>query len=252
MWNNRIDLKHKTKFLKRKVTIKIFFIGLSLFYAMSGYSQHNKITSVLTKVMEYYSARPVLSFDMTYTMFESYKSDKVIQQTAGMYKINNQQIYIQLGGQVQLLNKNYAIVMDDISQTMVVKQRLSNLTQKTPMGLDSLINMFAETKVSKETENLITISFARPKATFYAVNSFNVDIEKSTGKIIGAILFYAFDLNDFYEDYNNATIPRIEIKYNNYVESGVDESFFNESNYFTKQGDKMIPTKKYTSYRLIN
>lgn len=252
MWNNRIDLKHKSKFLKKGVTIKACFIGLVLFYAMNVYSQHNKITSVLTKVMEYYSARPVLSFDMTYTMFESYTSDKVIQQTAGMYKINNQQIYIQLGGQVQLLNKDYAIVTDDISQTMVVKQRPSNTAYKTPMGLDSLINMFAETKVSQETENLVTISFARPKSTFYAVNSFNVEIEKLSGKIMGATLFYAFDLNDFYEEYNNSTIPRIEIKYNNYVESVVDESFFNESNYFSKQGDKIMPTKKYTSYRLIN
>lgn len=216
-------------------------------------AQHNTISSVLTKCMNYYSSHPNLSFDMYYKMYDSHTSSKLIHNIDGSIKTYDGNVFIKMGGQTQVLTSGYAIVTDDATKTMVVQERANNPKKNTPLGIDSLVGMFGETFVVKQTDEVITLAFNKPKATFYTVNKFTVDIDIVTGRVIGAVLFYAFDLNEFYDDYNTSTVPRIEIIYDNYNETNFYTSdIFSSANFFNLQSEKITPVKDYKDYRLVD
>jgi hypothetical protein len=216
-------------------------------------AQHSVITHTLTTCMNYYSSHPNLSFDMYYKMYDSHTSSKLIHQIDGAIKTSSGNVYVKMGGQLQILTSRYAIVTDEATKTMVVQERLAEQKSKTPLGIDSLVGLFAETSVLAETDELITLAFSKPKANFYTVSKFTVDIEKKSGKVKKAVLFYAFDLDDFYDEYETSTVPRIEILYENYMESfSAPEDMFSSASFFSLQNEKIAPVKNYQNYRLID
>ncbi len=225
------------------------FIGTFLFMNISA--QHSTVTSVLSKCQAYYSSRPALKFEMYYKMYDSYTSANLIQEIDGSVVISNGNVQIKLGEQTQLLTDRYAIVADGATKTLAVQER-TNKKQHTPLGLDSLIGLFGETKVVNETDQLITLSFAKPKASFYAISKFTVDFHKETGRVEAAVLYYLFDLNQFYEEYQVQTIPRIEILYRNYSEGNIESNSFSESTFFQVDNNVLKPTNTYKTYRLLD
>ena len=231
---------------------------ISLFLLVCGnfalHAQHTAVTSVLSKCMEYYSSHPELAFEMNYKMYSSYSSSKLIHQLNGKFQSSGGKTLVQMGGQVQLLNDMYAVLTDEATKTIVVQERNKEVDSKrTPLGIDSLIGLFAETKVMKESAGIVTLSFNKPKAAFHTVNNFTVDIDQATGKVLAAVLYYAFDLNEFYDEYDTKTIPRIEIFYENYVEDQVGNSdLFSESRFFKINNQKLEPVQGYNDYRLID
>jgi hypothetical protein len=236
-----------------KKNLKIIGVCFVYLYSNLLFSQHNAITNTLTKCVNYYTSHPDLSFDMYYKMYDSHTSSKLIHQIDGAIKTSNGNVYVKMGGQLQILTSQYAIVTDEATKTMVVQERLAENNAKTPLGIDSLVGLFEETTILKETDELITLLFNKPKANFYTVTKFSVDIEKQSGRVKGAILYYAFDLGDFYDEYQTTTVPRIEILYDNYVESyTANKEIFSPESFFKIYKEKITPVNSYKDYRLID
>jgi len=227
----------------------LFLLGLG--YTFS-FAQHSGVMSVLLKSQEYYDTHSNLSVDVTYKMYESYESSKLIENMNGGFKTVNGNMYCRLGNQVQLKNSKWCVVADGTTQTMLVQENRNTKPARTPLGIDSLVNLYRETGIIKDDGETVTLLFSKPKTASYTVSRFTVDIEKKSGRILSAVLYYAFDLNNFYEDIKKQTIPRIEIIYTNYMENNSSESDFHESEYFFISGEKIKPAGAYSAYTVID
>jgi len=227
-----------------------FILAIS---CISIQAQHTAVYNTLVKVQDYYKTHPDLSFDMNFTMYENYSSSKIVHQTAGSYQVHQSSLLIKMGGQTQLLNDAYSVVADEATQTLVVQENLAKVNNKTPMGLDSLVNLFTEVKVIKDSSEIIRLEFKGPRQAFYTISKFTVDVAKSSGRITAAVLYYAFDISEFYNDYGKKTIPRIEISYHNYIENNpFSSNTFSEAAFFKINNNKIVPTGTYANYRLVD
>jgi|GEM_PF-5903171 len=234
---------------------RIFTIAALAAAMLAGtgiYAQFPSVYHALLKSKEYYDSRQALSFDIHYRMFESHTSSRVLHEMQGRYTADKNNLLIVTGGQTQLFNPRYAIVVDRSTETLVVQERDPS-ANRTPLGIDSLVGLFEEVKIQSETDEIITIAFTGPREAFYAVSSFTADIDKKTGKVVKAILYYAFNLGDFYQDYGSEMIPRIEITYDNYTaQTETGTGTFSENNFITERGGKLEPAGQFSSYQLID
>lgn len=223
------------------------------FLASFSYAQSGAAYDVLLKSFYYYKNNSNLMFDMQFKMFASHASDKVVQEMSGYYQLKDNQLLVKMGGQTQLNNKKYALVVDEGSKTIMVQNTKPESLNKTPFGVDSLVKMFVKISLAKEENGLVYIHFEQPKASFYTVQTFDLVIEKNTGILQKAILYYAFNLSNFYEQFEgDNTIPRIEIEYLNYKQNlNADESF-DEKRYVIINAKEVKPTPNYKDYRILD
>lgn len=235
----------------------LYCIVWSLFALIfTGYTpvrgQYNQIIGLLKKVESYYASRPNLSFDMTYRMFESHTSNKLIQQTEGKYQCLNKQFKITTGSQTQLINERFMLVVDETSRVMILKDRVP-VIQKTPLGIDTLVGMFENIHIKTSSAGLTQLEFSSPRLSFYTVRKMLITIETTTGKISEAILYYSFDLKEFYQQYNTATVPRIEIFYTNYITDQNNSRSFEETHFFTLSAqNQIVPVGVYKNFEVID
>jgi hypothetical protein len=171
----------------------------------------------------------------------------------GKYTSDAGNLLIATGGQTQLFTPRFAIVVDRDTETLVVQDRGKDKQMQTPLGIDSLVNLFEEVTVSAETNETTTLLFSSPKPAFYSIGKFTVDIDRSCGRVKRAVLYYAFNLADFYDEYDEPLIPRIEITYENYLEqTTAPANTFSENNFVKVTGDELTAASGFSSYRLID
>jgi hypothetical protein len=230
-----------------RISMVIFFVG-GCVYAQSG-----AVNNILLKSFYYYKNTTNLTFDMHYSMYDAHQSNNIIQEMDGYYQLMEDNLVMRMGSQLQLHNRSYSLIVDEGSKTMLVQAAAPRAENSTPLGVDSLVKMFENITVTKEENGSVYLHFDQPRASFFAIKTFDLVIEKSTGILQKAILYYAFDLSNFYEQYeNNHTIPRIEISYLNYREGLNTSEIFDEKKYFTLNKNKIKPALNYAGYKVLD
>lgn len=227
-------------------------LALCLGFVFTVHAQQTSVTELLSRSLNYFRQRPNLSIDMEFKMFQAHTSNQIIHEFNGYYQTSDNMLLVKMGGQTQLYNKNYVIVVDEGSKTILLQQARPVKQTQTPLGVDSLVHLFRNARITEEKEGISLLSFTEPKASFYTVNRFDVMIENSTGRVMKSVLYYAFNLQDFYADFSETTIPRIEINYTSYKENIATEESFRENRYVIFDREEAKVSGNYKGYRLID
>lgn len=211
-----------------------------------------QVSDILLRSMHFFQQRPNLTIDMDFKMFQAHGSDKIIQEFTGYYQTMDGMLLVKMGPQTQLFSNRYTVIVDEGSKTMLLQDKAPPRKNETPLGVDSLVSLFKEIKITGEQDGVVTLSFTGPKSSFYTVNRFDLHVERSSGKVLKAILFYAFNLQDFYSDYTEPTVPRIEITYTQYKENSVTAASFDETRYVSIGKGNVAVSGNYPGYRLMD
>ena len=206
---------------------------------------------VFEQTNAWFKTTPNYSLTVTHASFENYTTEIPYEKSTGYFKKQGENYHSFLLNIHTIQNKEYKIVIDSVDKLMLVAnpdhQQWQTYTQE-----DYSVLLKTCTALRKSINGRYTFyKMELPDNSPIGAYEFLID-EQHRGREIR--WYYNKEVKKDESDPSSAVKPRMNISFSAYKE---EENFdytqtFSESAYFEKKGDKLIPTEKYSKYKLLD
>jgi hypothetical protein len=244
--------------------MKSLLISACLFFvvgiASAQQSQYNDTGTVrrfLEKTHRAYLAADRLSFKVWYGYANLRQPGKYIDTLSGKFAIHRNNMYSMIGGTETVVNARFTIqVIED--EKLIYLARTSRKDVMDPLRmLDSLLLQAEKGQaviVPGKQSSTLNIHFEPGQS--YRNISITIDEQSGFFQKVTYDLFAADWVNE--EQISQPGKPsqyekegRVEIIFSNYQKGKFNDSLFEESAYFTRQGASFEPAERYSGYRVF-
>lgn len=242
----------------------IFFIGC-LQAAQAQYDKKQEAWAAIQKLTDLYSKASHLSFDVSYRYAAEEAPGTWLDSLNGRFKMNGSRYWYDINNTESICAGGYLILLFKEDQVMYLAKPAeasldpSGINQATvvPGTVSQFENVLKnDTTIRcsvKEINNQkrITIEFTVPatyKKIEYYINSKTGYLEKMIN-VVRSDQLYDASVQHLVDAEQSYAI--VETVYSNYRPENVDDSLFNISRYFKKEGDDYITVAPYNMYKIF-
>lgn len=242
----------------------IFFIGC-LQVAQAQYDKKQEAWAAIQKLTDVYGKASHLSFDVSYRYATEEAPDTWLDSLNGRFKLNGSQYWYDMNNTESICAGGYLILLFKEDQVMYLAKPAG--ASLNPSGVNpasvvpGVVSQF-ENVLKKDTtiqcsikeinnQKRITIEFTVPatyKKIEYYVNSKTGYLEKMIN-VVRSDQLYDASVQHLVDAEQSYAI--VETVYSNYRPENVDDSLFNISRYFKKEGDNYITVAPYNMYKIF-
>lgn len=237
---------------------KILFALFLVFAFISLYAQNDKVKPVidmLKQIRAVYDTSSNLSFDISYIYTDESLPNNILDSISGFIQINHSRYHWQIGTTETITNNRYAIMLFKEDKIMYVTKPFAKKGEIDPLALlDSSLILIKGLQTSIETQKKFKII----KLIFPEGNScknIQLSVDKKTGflSVVDFVLKpealgNSAGINP--KDIKSAYV-HIQAKYSNYRKDLINDSVFNESNYFIRDNNNFNTTAQYKDYKIF-
>lgn len=230
----------------------IILILFVFFHSKSIFSQdEKKVNEILSKSESVYKVNKNLSLSLNYKLYTTYSSNVVSEGYNGRLLIQNESTYIKIHNTEFLQNPAISLKINHDQKMMIVFNMPEKNIELNPTNLTSLLKSFKTRKVI-DKGNYWVCTLQTGKYTQMIYGKVELHINKKTHKITKQILYFLEKA--MYKDSKGNEkydYPRLEIVISDIeVSESEKKSAFDIKTYITKEGNKILPSKKYSNYTL--
>ena len=202
----------------------------------------------LAQINENYSALEKMSMHVTYELY--FDNDKASsEQENGLYKRDKNRYFLKQAGNELLITENHMIVVDHESKTIIVELSQNKVNPLDPLSLnlDSILNFYETTtfyKTGKDNE-LSAYTFKLKRGPY---SSIDIVFDPKKMLVREIINTYREKMPD---DKDQLRTTRLKTVFSNYKTDPFYLNDFNESKYVVTSKNRIMPTRKYSTYKLL-
>jgi hypothetical protein len=216
-----------------------------------------KAKADLKKMNTLYAITPSYSLDIQYMVFDNHINGNLIENKPGRYVKYKDATYAKLLGIETISSSKNTIVVNNEDAFLVIAEPKKGASSPVQANIDSVLNNCIDVKVNDvgKTERHYILEF--DDSEFSEISRMDIYLNLSNYSLKKLVMFYnqsmQLDQNDYYAEEKK---PRLEIIYKSFKQmpevNQVIVDLFNPSNYVLETGDTYKPSKKYSSYKVIN
>lgn len=234
--------------------IKLVFIVCILFCSNFSFSQNqNKVKEILTKVEKTYYSDNDLSLNLDYKLYTSYSSKVVSESYKGHIINNNKSIYLKIHNTEFLQTSSRSIKINHDQKMVAVFNKPDIESNVNPMSLSILLKNYKTQDLIDKGDYWIC-SLQTGKYTQMIYGKIEIYVNKQSYQVEKQV-FYILEKAPYKDSKGNEKFdfPRLEITFKKAVlNESVKKEIFNLNNYIQINGDKILPSKKYSNYTIQN
>ena len=229
----------------------IFSLFLLAFFLQNVYAQIAK--EDFKKVNDAYRNTMNLSMDVTYKLYESYKSTTPKDILTGSFKKQDNNILSNLLKIETMQNTKYKIIVDAANKILVVADPQHYMNNAITVDIDSVL-AFCSSVDYRETGQKLKVYKLNFDNIFFEYNSIEIFINKYTYFLDKLTLYFrdavSIDKND---PDSPKEKPRLEIAYSSVnKDPKFGKNLFSEKKYIDINDGKFTCSALYKNYQLIN
>jgi hypothetical protein len=230
----------------------VFIISATLLAPHSSKAQQTKHgfeILELVKIAENYRLQPDLSFSFTTTLSDSVHLDSVAQTLNGQYKMHNGLYWLFLDSVEYIQGNQFYITVDHRDSVITVNNKRPYTNILSVPLLDSLFreaNIDTMSSAADGSSRLISIKFN--SSSPYSKYDLFYDADSL---FISTISYYIREYsNDSTEKISSGTAKIITL-FSSYSRASVDPSYFDESKFIYRSGDKIYRKPAYEDFKML-
>lgn len=240
----------------RKYTLVLHIAGIFLFIAGLVRSQSNSFSKeemggVFEKTNSWFRLTSSYQLDVTHASYENYTTPVPFEKSTGYFKKEGSNYHSMLLGIHTIQNSKYKIVIDTAERIIAVANpdQLTWLSY-TQEDYKVLLKNATDTRMSK-TGRYCFYRVELPESNPIGAYEFLVD-EKGLAREIN--WYYNREVKKDPDDNTSVVKPRMSISFSGYKESPSFnyQETFSETPYFEKNNNKLVLTKKYGTFKLLD
>lgn len=230
------------------------------FFFSAAYSQQttplDSVISLLKQVRAAYDSSHNLNFNIFYTQAAEDAPTTIVDSLSGKMQISHGHYHWTIGNTEVTADRERAVMLFKDDKVMYITKSCQAGAPDPLANLDSSLLYVKDIQCTVTVgKNVKTISIVFPKDYIY--KNISVTVDRKTGYITKSLFIAKSDalqtassINDKNEKPENAYYY-IEAKYSNYDNSVIDDSIFNQKNYFIKTDKGFETTTSYSDYKIF-
>ena len=233
------------------INISRFFLFVTLLSVQFLFGQNVK--SEVAKINLTFKALKKYSTEVEYIYYVEGPKGKIISPNVTIYKKDGDNLFVKQLHSETILNKNFAINIDLQNKFIIVSNRekaptkkIKTLQEELYSRLDSIMTIYEKTELQKKNNGMNEITFWFKKGG--TIKNIIVTYNCNSYIISGIKANYSKAIEQQGEKYIAS-----EIKYRNFnSDVSFSKTTFSESNYIVFTKKKIVPSKTYSDFQLIN
>lgn len=241
--------------MSKSAFLLLSVLAFNFLKAQSRADNVQAIIDAMRQLHTAYDSGRYLSFNVAYTYADVNAPDQILDSISGLIQINNNRYHWQIGTTETVANEHYAIMLFKEDKVMYITKPFAKSGEIDPLAkLDSSLLLINGLQTSiKMQKNMKFIKLNFPPESGY--KSIQLLINKKTGFLntVDFIVKPESIGNYGMADSKNIKAAYVHIKanYSNYKKDSIDDSIFNESNYFIKNISNFNTVSKYKDYKIF-
>lgn len=238
--------------------MKLKYIFLAFLFAFSAHlakgqakTDKDKIIELFAKSKKVYESRNVFKLNVSYKMFLSNKSDIPSEKYDGTFIKKNSDYYSKISNTEFVKIKNCFIKIDNDSKLIEFKKEIK--TESPIYDLTGILSNFNAFKLTSDGDYWICTMTA-PEITFVPYGKAVVAIHKTNYTLSRQIL-YLLNQSTHKNINGKKTVvyPRLEITFSDTEAKTIPlGTKFSVNTYVIESNKKLIPSKNYKNYKIVN
>jgi hypothetical protein len=251
-------MHYQTSNMKKILITGILFVSAGIIYAQTGTENDpGSIKRFLEKTHRAYLEADRLSFQVHYRYANSSQPGKYVDSLSGQIAMDKNNARYVIGGMETMVNSKYTIQVLPEEKLIYLSKTRRNAMMDPLNLLDSLLLQAGRAKTTLSTgKQLSTLTIRFDQGQPY--KSISITIDRQTGffQKVNYDLYTKDWVDDAQINQPDRPAPyekegRVEIVFTNYQKGKVDEYLFDETMYFTRQGNSFEPSERYNGYRVF-
>lgn len=230
--------------------VKFIFV-VFLFQITVSYSQNdNKIIEIINKSTEKYLGKSSIAISLSYNLFGSYSSKKVIQTYNGISVSSNKKSYLKIHN-TEFINTpdlSFKINHDQKLALIYLSNKNNGVDTQNPINIKEFLKYFNK-KTLTTIGNSWVIELETSVLTQMPYGKVKIYINKTDFTIERQVLYL---LDSIPQNQGEALIPRLEIVFNELKKTDSEiASLLNLNKFLIKQSNSYVLTRQFDSYKLL-
>lgn len=233
-----------------KSKLLVLFLCNNIF-AFSQQTDREKIISLFQNSQKIYETASLMQINMQYNLFSSYTTNQVYEKTDGLFIKNKKQNYSKIGDTELVSLENYFIKIDHTNLLMNCAKK-ENSNSNTVIDLKSYIAHYTGFKLTTEGKYWVC-TLTTPEFSQVPYTKVVVYISKSDSRIYKQVLYMIITKKFKIKNKNVEDFPRLEVTFLSHKTKDISlGNIFSLGKYVIVEKNKIIPSKEYNAFKIVD
>lgn len=240
---------------KIRSVLLIVLFSCSLTVGLSQNVEKDNVINELRAASERYRNTKYLGFDINYRYYNEQQPGIYLDSLGGSFKLNGNNYWYELDNTEAIGNADLMIMLFKEDKIMYLTRPSAFSMSQNPVSMiDSFLTARTDVRYSISRERntkRITLDFdsgSKYKSIRYEIDAISGYISKMTC-VVRASEMYDASVKAQVEDSDVYVV--VEASFRNYRQSGFNDSLFNTTKYFKKEGEEFVALPPYDSYKVF-